>query len=366
MPGQATPGHAAPPRPATRHATPRDTPPRPARHHHPTPHTPHPIPHTPHPTPHTPHPTPPHPTPPHPTPPHPTPPHPTPPVAIPLRLDNAYTAELYTAWVALSARGPSADPTFTFQSSSWHFADCKGYITAQEGRREPDDSLQGDPICECRALAGGHPPPRHLYSHITGTWLDALLDHVDAAAGRSAEGCPATVGWLSPIQEPRICFSHAGLQVHDALPHARRALLVSHHASAKSPPPQRNPALGEYTIAISHGLLSWGDHLTATRLRLSLFPPRDTPCPLCLLRDPGDHVLSCPLDPLLRAHYHRWLAARLSQRCHAWRHCTPTAWGVLILWGNEPFLLAVDGSPAHETFLTYTVARARAAESLSP
>ena len=195
------------------------------------------------------------------------------PVAIPPRVDNAYTAELYTAWVALSARGPSADPTFVFRSSWWHFADCKGYITAQEGRREPGDSLQGDLIRECRALADSQPPPRHLYSHITGTWLHARLDQVDAAAGRSADSCPATVGWLSPLQEPRICFSHAGLQVHDALPHARRALLVSHHAYAKSPPPQRNPALGQYTIAVSHGLLSWGDRLIVTGLRLSLPPP---------------------------------------------------------------------------------------------
>ena len=48
------------------------------------------------------------------------------PISIPLRLDNAYTAELYTAWVALTARGPSADPTSVFRSSSWHFANCKG------------------------------------------------------------------------------------------------------------------------------------------------------------------------------------------------------------------------------------------------
>ena len=68
------------------------------------------------------------------------------PVPIPLRLDNAYTAELYAAWVALTARGPSTDPAFGFRSGSWHFADCKGYITAQEGRREPEDSLQGDLI----------------------------------------------------------------------------------------------------------------------------------------------------------------------------------------------------------------------------
>ena len=54
-------------------------------------------------------------------------------------LDNAYTAELYTAWVALTTRGPLADPSLVFRSSSWHFADCKRYITAQEGEREPDD-----------------------------------------------------------------------------------------------------------------------------------------------------------------------------------------------------------------------------------
>ena len=156
------------------------------------------------------------------------------------------------------------------------------------------------------------PPPRHLYSHIASTWLNALLDQVDAAARRVAVTCPDTVGWLSPLQEPRVRFSHAGLQVHDALPHARRSLLASHHAYAKAPPPQRHPALSEYATVVSHGLLTWGDHLAATGIRLSLFPPKDTPCPLCLLPAHGDHILSCPLDPLLRAHYHRWLASRLS------------------------------------------------------
>ena len=279
------------------------------------------------------------------------------PVPIPLRLDNAYTAELYTAWVALTARGPSADPAIGFRSGAWHFADCKGYITAQEGRREPEDSLQGDLIRSCRDMAHGHAPPRHLYSHIAGTWLDALLDQVDEAAGRAADTCPDAVGWLGPLQQPRVCFSHAGLQVHDAVPHARRALLASHHAYSASPPPQRHPALNEYANVVSHGLITRGDHLTVTGIRLSLFPPRDTPCPLCNMPASRDHILSCPLDPLIRAHYHRWLAARLSQRCHAWRHCTPTAWGTLVLWGDEPFILAVDGSPAHHTIATYTIGR---------
>ena len=201
------------------------------------------------------------------------------------------------------------------------------------------------------------PPPHHLYSHITGTWLDAMLDWVDAAAARVAVTCPDSVGWLSPLQGPRVCFSNTGLQVHDALPHARRAPLASHHAYAKTPPPQRHPALGEYTTAVGHGLLTWGDHLTTTGIGLSLFPPKDTPRPLCVLPALGDHILSCPLDPLLRAHYHRWLVSRLSKRCRAWRHCAPTAWGTLVLWADEPFLLAVDGSPAHDTVPTYTVGR---------
>ena len=275
---------------------------------------------------------------------------------MPLRMDNAYTAELYTAWVALSARGPSVDPTFTFRSTSWHFSDCKGYITAQEGRPEPDDSLQGDLIRECRALVGGRLLPRHLYSHITGTWLDVLLDQVDAAAGRSGTSSPTTMGWLS--QEPRICFSHAGLQVHDALPQARRALFVSHHASAQSPPPQRNLVLGDYTIAVSHGLLSWSDHLTVTGLRLSLTPPPETRLALsasyptlATTSYPAHLTLYSAPTTIGR------LAARLSQRCHAWRHCVLKAWGVLILWGNKPFLLAVDGSLAHETLPPYTIGR---------
>ena len=127
-------------------------------------------------------------------------------VPIPLQRDNAYTAELYTAWVALTARGPSADPIFGFRSSSWHFADCKGYIMAREGRQEPDDSLQWDLIHPCLAMARGHAPSRRLYSHITGTWLDTLLDPVAAAAGQAAVKCLARVGWLGPLQDPRVCF----------------------------------------------------------------------------------------------------------------------------------------------------------------
>ena len=189
------------------------------------------------------------------------------------------------------------------------------------------------------------PPPPLLPPH-------ALLDQVDAAAGRSAESCPATAGCLSPIEAPRICLSRAGLQVHDALPQARRALLVSHHASAQSSPPQHNPDLGEYTIAVSYVPLSSDDHLTVTGLRLpppplghalpSLPPAQPWRPRLFLFTQPST------LRPLPSV-------ARGPALPAARRHYTLNAWGVLILWGKEPFLLAVDGSAAHETLLIYTV-----------
>ena len=125
------------------------------------------------------------------------------PVPIPLRLDNAYTAELYTAWVALTARGPSTDPAFGFRSGSWHFADDKGYITARKdagNQRTHSKETSYEHAAIWPSVTP--PPPRHLYSHITGTWLDALLDQVDAAAGCVADTCPDTVGWLTPYRSP--------------------------------------------------------------------------------------------------------------------------------------------------------------------
>ena len=133
--------------------------------------------------------------------------------------------------------------------------------------------------------------------------------------------------------------------------------------SPTTPPPdplQRNATLPSpnttphSVIASSRGATTW---LPLAFAFSCPPPPRDTPCPLCLQPAPSDHVLSCPLDPLLRAHYHRWIAAWLWQRCHAWRQCASTAWGVVIFWGKEPFLLAADGSPAHGSLPTYTVGR---------
>ena len=52
------------------------------------------------------------------------------PVPIPLRLDNAYTAELYTAWVALAARG--LQPTLPSASDP-----VRGTLRTAKGTSQP-------------------------------------------------------------------------------------------------------------------------------------------------------------------------------------------------------------------------------------
>ena len=107
-----------------------------------------------------------------------------------------------------------SNPMFVFHTSAWRFEDCKSYIMAQEGGTEPDDILHGNLIRACQSLTPGHPPPHHIYSHITVMWLDAILDKVDAAAMQAAQDCPDTIVWVVPRQQPCICFSQARVQVH--------------------------------------------------------------------------------------------------------------------------------------------------------
>ena len=108
-------------------------------------------------------------------------------------------------------------------------------------------------------------------------------------------------------------------------------------------------------------LLSWDDHPAAIGLRLSLFPTPGTRLAPSI-SSPLLVTMSCPTRLNLSS-VPTTITAQLSQRCHAWHHCASTAWGVLILWGNEPFLLAVDDFPAHGSLPTYTVGRLGAISS---
>ena len=124
------------------------------------------------------------------------------------------------------------------------------------------------------------------------------------------------------------------------------------------PPPQRNPALAEYTTAVSHGLPSWGDHLATTGLRLSLYTPPPGTRRAPSVSSPPLVTMSC----LARSALCSAPTTIGGSRPDSPSNVMPSATlrprqGVPILWGNEPFLLAVDSSPAHDSLPTYTVGR---------
>ena len=156
---------------------------------------------------------------------------------------------------------------------------------------------QRRPHTACRDMARGHALPRHLYSHITGTWLDALLDEVDPAAGRVADTCPDTVGWLSPLEEPRVCFKSKSTTPcptraapysppTSAPPHPRRI----RHRRQPWPPHVREPPHGHRhpplpVLPQGHALSPpsptrpWGPH---PLLPAQPAPPRPLPPVACI------------------------------------------------------------------------------------
>ena len=65
--------------------------------------------------------------------------------------------------------------------------------------------------------------PQHLYSHRVGTFLDALLDNADEVAKGQAQVAWPWVGWIWGLQEPRVCFTHNTIQIHNVDHHMQSA-----------------------------------------------------------------------------------------------------------------------------------------------
>ena len=80
------------------------------------------------------------------------------------------------------------------------------------------------PLCtalleRCRRLSSQWEVPRHLYSHLQGTFMDAVLERVDSCAKDLARRQQPTLGWIAGLQDPMVCFFHHSTpgpyQLHD-------------------------------------------------------------------------------------------------------------------------------------------------------
>ena len=136
-------------------------------------------------------------------------------IPIPVHVDGSYQAELYVAWEVLRVRGAHRVVWGT-RGPQWSFHDSKGYIDAVQSRNPGSSPLSDDLLRACRGfLAEGLCAPKHLYSHRVGSFLDSLLDTAAGEAKRQATKAQLEVGWVRGLQEPRVCFSHNDVQVHN-------------------------------------------------------------------------------------------------------------------------------------------------------
>ena len=100
----------------------------------------------------------------------------------------------------------------------------------------------------------GFGAPQHLYSHRVRTFLDALLHDADGVAERQAQSAKPRVGWIRSLEEPRTCFLHNGVQLHNLDRHAQ--LLQT---GALECPPRKS--LDTYHAVGERGVIQWGAHI---------------------------------------------------------------------------------------------------------
>ena len=100
-------------------------------------------------------------------------------IPIPIFCHNSYQAQLYVAWVVLRAR---ASAHWFVRDDRWSLIDSNSYITAAGSRNDSTSPLVTSLLISSRSLVKNTAPPRHLCSHLTGTFLDRVMDAVDGLA----------------------------------------------------------------------------------------------------------------------------------------------------------------------------------------
>ena len=133
-------------------------------------------------------------------------------IPIPIFCDNLYQAELYVAWIVLRAR---ACARWYTRDERWSLTDSNSYVTALGSRNDSSSPLVTSLLAACRALVQHAASPRHLYSHLTGTFLDRVMDVVDCLAREVGLSQIPRCGWIPELQQLLVLFTHNNRQVQD-------------------------------------------------------------------------------------------------------------------------------------------------------
>ena len=100
-------------------------------------------------------------------------------IPIPIFCDNSYQAELCVAWVVLRVRACAC--WFT-RDERWSLTDSNSSVAALVSRNDSASPLVASLLSLCHSLVKNTASPRHLYSHLTGSFLNHVMDVVDCLA----------------------------------------------------------------------------------------------------------------------------------------------------------------------------------------
>ena len=265
------------------------------------------------------------------------------PVSIPCQLDHSYAVEVYTSWVLyrlkhqLLTSKQVAYATAQCLRAGGTFTDSQSFIQALQSPNELGTGLVDLLLADCMSYSGSFPPPNHLYSHLEGTFLDAVLDEVDEVAKTQAlwQPRPVPVGYIEGLQTPRLGFHCDGVHWHDAsaLQYKKlRQLYTAHHSVGYAP---TIASYSYYATCVVSGSLTWGDHLRMVTFRHGLMSTPSVRCAFCTTAITAAHVQStCRYSRLWSAVLYTHLTRDIRRHIPEWTVAIPTYWGVLVQLGG--------------------------------
>ena len=259
-------------------------------------------------------------------------------IPIPIFCDNSYQAQLYVAWVVPRAH---ACACWFMRDERWSLNDSNSYVTALGSRNDSASPLIASLLTACRSLIKNTAFPRHLYSHLTGTFLDRVMDAVDCLA--RDVGMSQTPGWIPELQELPVLFTHNDRQIQDfqAFFNKKIPACVLHHLNVPYHPPSPNLLLCE-RVAMC-GSVQWGIHLRTVAINSGLYtPPASATCGMSgATVTPCHYTRECPLLDFFRIAIHTELALAISDFVPRWSVNCVTLSGIQIFYGNSLFGISV-------------------------